>query len=95
MNERMNMQPVFSVASCMGLNGYELDIRPGFFAPFLQDGFNNITKAVGIVETKDFIRDLYKKNTSLQSGTIYILDQFDNVLSRNHPDFDDYYDYDK
>ncbi len=94
MNERMNMQPVFSISSFMGVNGYELDIRPGFFAPFLQNNAKNITKAVGIVETKDFIKDLYKKNTSLQSGTIYILDQFNNVLSRNHPDFDDYYDYD-
>lgn len=42
----------------------------------------------------DFVPKFYEGIDSLRYGTLYILDQFDNVLSKNHPGNDDYYEYD-
>ena len=50
-------------------------------------------KILFLITPKNFLPDLYKDIDNLKYGTLYILDQFDNILSYNHPSFRDDYDY--
>lgn len=54
----------------------------------------DINKLLFLVTQKNFLPDLYKDIDNLKYGTLYILDQFNNILSYNHPSFRDDYDYD-
>lgn len=73
--------------------GYMLDQSLYFFCPIFED--NEIAGIMVCIERPDFIERLYNTNTSLKKGTIYIVDQFDNVIHYNHPNSDDYYKYNK
>ncbi|OHD16836.1 MAG: hypothetical protein A2Y34_15110 [Spirochaetes bacterium GWC1_27_15] len=42
-----------------------------------------------------FIEKFYNEIFNLQYGTFYILDKFDNIVSFNHPNEDDYYQFDE
>ena len=53
----------------------------------------DIKKILFLITQKNFLPDLYKDIDNLKYGTLYILDQFDNILSYNHPSFRDDYDY--
>ncbi|MBQ2293873.1 MAG: hypothetical protein II258_00710, partial [Spirochaetales bacterium] len=53
----------------------------------------DIKKILFLITPKNFLPDLYKDIDNLKYGTLYILDQFDNILSYNHPSFRDDYDY--
>lgn len=55
----------------------------------------DITKLLFLVTQKNFLPDLYKDINNLKYGTLYILDQFNNILSYNHPSSKDDYDYDE
>ena len=44
---------------------------------------------------QDFLSQLYEVQNSIKFGTLYLMDQFGNVLDKNHPSINDYYDYDK
>lgn len=55
----------------------------------------DINKLLFLVTHKNFLPDLYKDIDNLKYGTLYILDQFNNILSYNHPSFRDDYDYDE
>lgn len=55
----------------------------------------DINKLLFLVTQKNFLPDLYKDIDNLKYGTLYILDQFNNILSYNHPSFRDDYDYDE
>lgn len=43
----------------------------------------------------DFLPGLYSDVDDLHFGTMYILDQFNNVMSSNHPSDDDWFDFDE
>jgi hypothetical protein len=53
----------------------------------------DIKKILFLITPKNFLPDLYKDIDNLKYGTLYILDQFDNILSYNHPSFRDDYEY--
>lgn len=55
----------------------------------------DINKLLFLVTQKNFLPDLYKDIDNLKYGTLYILDQFNNILSYNHPSFRDDYSYDE
>ena len=71
------------------------DRMPIFFFPFEVDENGNLQTVLIAIETINFLNNLYKQNTKLKLGTIYIQDQFGNVLDYNHPYIDDYYEYDE
>jgi serine phosphatase RsbU (regulator of sigma subunit) len=52
------------------------------------------TKFMVVLFFSDFMPKFYDEISQMQYGTLYILDQFDNILSYNHPNPDDYYDFD-
>lgn len=56
---------------------------------------SDVTKLLFLVTQKNFLYDLYKDINNLKYGTLYILDQFNNVVSYNHPSSKDDYDYDE
>ena len=68
---------------------------PIFFYPYEMDENNEPVVMLIAVETANFLNNLYKQNTKLKLGTIYIQDQFGNILDYNHPYIDDYYEYDE
>lgn len=55
----------------------------------------DISKILFLITQKSFLPDLYKDIDNLKYGTLYILDQFNNILSYNHPSFKDDYSYDE
>jgi hypothetical protein len=73
--------------------GYMLDKCLYFFCPIFEE--NQIAGVMINIENPDFLERLYNSNSSLKKGTIYIVDQFDNVIHYNHPSSDDYYEYDE
>jgi serine phosphatase RsbU (regulator of sigma subunit) len=66
-----------------------------FLYPTYDEKTSNISSVLVLIETDDFMEDLYNENTSLKFGTLYMLDQFGNIQGSNHPSIDDYYEYDK
>ena len=57
---------------------------------------DTFTKFLLVELQPSFIKNFYADIEHIQSGTLYILDRFDNLVSRNHPDYnDDYYEYDE
>jgi serine phosphatase RsbU (regulator of sigma subunit) len=44
---------------------------------------------------QDFVSYFYENIEGLNTGTLYVLDRFDNIISRNHPSSNDYYEYDE
>ncbi len=55
---------------------------------------DTFTKFILIELFPDFIKKFYSNITHIKYGTLYILDQFDNIIISNHPSDDDYYEYD-
>lgn len=74
----------------------ESEDKPVIIFPLYKENSKNETFDEFILITlfTDFIPKFYEGIDSLRYGTLYILDQFDNVLSKNHPGNDDYYEYD-
>ncbi|HOJ63703.1 MAG TPA: SpoIIE family protein phosphatase [Spirochaetota bacterium] len=56
---------------------------------------DSFTKFILVELYPDFIRKFYKNIIHLKYGTLYILDQFDNIIAVNHPSDEDYYEYDE
>lgn len=78
---------------------YAVDIpvknrRVMFFRPYCDKNKNEIEAIMLILETQDFLSQLYEGQTGVKLGTLYFMDQFGNVLDKNHPSIKDYYDYD-
>ena len=66
-----------------------------FLYPAYNEETSDIDSIFVLIETDDFMEDLYNENTSLKFGTLYVIDQFGNIQGSNHPSVDDYYEYDK
>ncbi len=70
------------------------EYNPTIIYPYSHEGEENLNKFVMISLSSNFFPAIYEGMTSLNFGTLYILDRFDNILSKNHPDSNnDYYDY--
>ncbi|HOJ64247.1 MAG TPA: SpoIIE family protein phosphatase [Spirochaetota bacterium] len=62
--------------------------------PYYKNNEEDFTKFILITLFPDFIPKFYSSITTLNYGTLYILDRFNNILSQNHPGEDDLYSYD-
>ena len=71
------------------------DRRVMFFRPYRNKDEREIEAIMMILEMQDFLSQLYESQTNIKLGTLYLLDQFGNVLDKNHPSVDDYYDFDE
>lgn len=91
MQETGNMVTIAGML--LSFYGYMLDKCLYFFCPIFEK--NEIAGVMINIEKPDFLERLYNNNSGLKKGTIYIVDQFDNVIHNNHPSSDDYYEYDE
>lgn len=92
MKENNNDKPIVAFS-------YAVDIpvknrRVMFFRPYRDKDNNEIEAIMLILETQDFLPHLYEGQIGVKLGTLYFMDQFGNVLDKNHPSIKDYYDYD-
>jgi class 3 adenylate cyclase len=71
------------------------DRRVMFFRPYRNKDEREIEAIMMILEMQDFLSQLYESQTNIKLGTLYLIDQFGNVLDKNHPSVDDYYDFDE
>ena len=69
------------------------DRRVMFFYPYRGKEKKEIETIMLILEMQDFLPQLYEGQTGVKLGTLYLMDQFGNVLDKNHPSVNDYYDY--
>ncbi len=83
------------MGSTKAAKGMASDRMPMFFYPYEFDEHGNPQVVLIAIETANFLNNLYKQNTKLKLGTIYIQDQFGHILDFNHPYVDDYYEYDE
>ena len=90
-----NLKNPMVMGSTKAARGPSSDRMPIFFYPYEMDEDGNPQVLLIAVETANFLNNLYKQNTKLKLGTIYIQDQFGNILDYNHPYIDDYYEYDE
>ena len=93
MSEELIMEPI--LATSKAIRGTKGITQPIFFFPYIREGSSEIEELMLIIETPTFLNSLYEKNTRLKFGTLYMLDQFDNIQERNHPHVSDYYSFDK
>ena len=83
------------MGSTKAAKGMSSERMPIFFYPYEFDKHGKPQVVLIAIETANFLNNLYKQNTKLKLGTIYIQDQFGHVLDYNHPYIDDYYEYDE
>jgi serine phosphatase RsbU (regulator of sigma subunit) len=70
--------------------------RPIMIFPFARDSSPGTFDTFALVQVNsDFLPEFYSSITEMQYGTLFILDQFNNIINYNHPNPDDYYDYDE
>ena len=93
MSENLVMEPI--LATSEAIRGAKGITQPIFFFPHIKEGSDKIDELMLIIETPTFLNSLYEKNIRLKFGTLYMLDQFGNVQERNHPNVNDYYNFDK
>ncbi|HQH30815.1 MAG TPA: HAMP domain-containing sensor histidine kinase [Spirochaetota bacterium] len=79
-------------------SGYEVDKRPVILFPYYpvppEKPEDTFSKFVLVLLNSDFIPKFYQDIEELKYGTLYILDQNDQILSFNHPNSgNDYYEY--
>jgi methyl-accepting chemotaxis protein len=79
--------------SGMNCDRYTSILFPFYFTP-PGSPESTFKKFMLVILQTDFIPRFYQDIDSLQTGTLYIMDQFDRVSSYNHPSSIDYYDYD-
>ena len=93
MSEELIMEPILATSKV--IRGTKGITQPIFFFPYIREGSSEIEELMLIIETPTFLNSLYEKNTRLKFGTLYMLDQFNNIQERNHPHVSDYYNFDK
>lgn len=93
MKENKRDKPI--VAYSYAVNFPVKERRVMFFRPYRNKEGDEIKAIMIILEMPDFLSQLYEVQNSINFGTLYLMDQFGNVLDKNHPSINDYYDYDK
>ena len=93
MKENKKDKPI--VAYSYAVNFPVKERRVMFFRPYRNKDGDEIKAIMIILEMQDFLSQLYEVQNSINFGTLYLMDQFGNVLDKNHPSINDYYDYDK
>jgi signal transduction histidine kinase len=99
MLEDRNARVIFGKPDPVAVSGYKADqlpmmLVPWFGSPYKEnDTINSIFLCVLLYD--DFMSDFYEDVPMLHKGTLYILDQFNSVLSSNHPGDLDYFEFDE
>ena len=92
LKDKKDMNPIFCVSPAV--YGIDSSRSPQFYCPIFTESKDDISQVMAVIEGRDFCHSLYKENTRLNLGTLYIRDLFGNILDTNHPCKDDYYEYD-
>lgn len=73
----------------------EYSDRTFFFYPYKKNSKNELKYLMGVMCNEDFFyNNIYKNNSGIERGTLYLHDQFGELLNVNHPSENDYYKYD-
>jgi diguanylate cyclase (GGDEF)-like protein len=80
------------VLSGFNSDSYSSILFPYYRTPPTSDS-GTFTKFMVVLLNESFIQNFYKDITKLRTGTLYVLDNKENILSVNHPGEDDYYEY--
>ena len=77
--------------------GLYSDDKPVIIFPYYskqpEKSTDTFTKFILMLLNTDFISKFYENIEPLKYGTLYILDENNNIISVNHPSKDDYYEY--
>ena len=80
------------------LKGTNCESKPVMIFPYYYEPPENpddtFEKFILIQIFPDFIPKFYSNISHIKQGTLYILDQFNNIVSFNHPSNEDYYEFD-
>lgn len=68
--------------------------RTFFFFPFEKENQDKSKYLMGVMCNEDFFYNIYKDNSGIERGTVYLQDQFGKLLDVNHPSRNDYFKYD-
>ena len=68
--------------------------RTFFFFPFEKEKQDKSKYLMGVMCNEDFFYDIYRDNSGIERGTVYLQDQFGKLLNVNHPSENDYFKYD-
>lgn len=83
---------VLTIFDSSVISGYEVDLRPVMLYPVWDK--DDLIGLIMIILTKDQLYNLYRQMNKLRLGTLYIIDRYERILSKNHPVSDDYFIFD-
>lgn len=75
------------------LIGYESEKKPILLYP-IRDDKNDIVKVAVIIQPLNYYTKLYSHLDRLRMGTLFVSDEFGNVMFANHPSGQDDFDFD-
>lgn len=77
------------------LSAFQAEQMTMFVYPYFRESDVECSVFMIVLENKDFMPDVYRGIESLKFGTLYVIDRFNRIISRNHPSSDDYYIFDR
>ncbi|MBP7552849.1 MAG: HAMP domain-containing histidine kinase [Spirochaetes bacterium] len=98
LRDNNNIKLIFGKTINIAFSGYDIEKRPIIIFPYYpkppEKKEDTFSKFVLVLLNSDFIPKFYHDIEDLKYGTLYILDQNDQILSFNHPNSgNDYYEY--
>ena len=76
------------------ITGYQAEKKTVIILPYQKELQEISTKFIVLILNADYWESLYRNIEILNYGTLYILDENDNILDCNHPSSYDLFDYD-
>lgn len=75
------------------VSGFNSDKRTFFIYPYYYPEEETFRKFILIALDFSYMRSVFRDINELKFGTLFVLDEKNNIILRNHPDEDDYYSY--
>ncbi|HOV14723.1 MAG TPA: SpoIIE family protein phosphatase, partial [Spirochaetota bacterium] len=75
------------------ISGFNSEKRAFFIYPYYYPDEQTFRKFLLVTLDFNYLRSIYKDVNELKYGTLFVLDEKNNIVLRNHPDDDDYYSY--
>ncbi|OHD11833.1 MAG: hypothetical protein A2Y34_11505 [Spirochaetes bacterium GWC1_27_15] len=95
LKEDKNKKLIFGKLLKESISGFESEKRPVFIYPYYANENDDFQKFIIVILDKNFVTKLYQDISTIQYGTLYIIDKFNNIISKTRPSDDDYYEYDE
>jgi class 3 adenylate cyclase len=93
--KELDGKPVLCEAEILKSNSSEKYLNRTFiFYPYQKNNERELKYLMGIMCNEDFFYKMYKDNSGIERGTVYLQDQFGKLLNVNHPSPNDCYKYD-